>query len=55
MYVLRKPWGWERRVKTDVTETDCEDGRWMELAQVRVQWQVFILEEIKLQIRLEQN
>jgi hypothetical protein len=29
--------------KMDLREMGCEDGRWMELAQDRVQWQALIL------------
>jgi hypothetical protein len=29
--------------KLDLWETGCEDGRWMELAQDHVQWQVLVL------------
>ena len=27
----------------DLREIDCEDGRWMELAQDRVQWWALVL------------
>jgi hypothetical protein len=30
--------------KMDLREIGCEDGRWMELAQDRVQWQALVLE-----------
>jgi hypothetical protein len=29
--------------KMDLREIGCEDGRWMELAQGRIQWQAFVL------------
>jgi len=32
----------------DLREIGCEDGRWMELAQDRVQWQALVLAVLKL-------
>jgi hypothetical protein len=29
--------------KMDVRKVGCDDGRWIELAQDRVQWQAFVL------------
>jgi len=29
--------------KLNLREIDCEDGKWMELAQDRVQWQALVL------------
>jgi hypothetical protein len=34
--------------KMDLREIGCEDGRWMELAQDRVQWQALVLAVLKL-------
>jgi hypothetical protein len=34
--------------KTDLRETGCEDGRWIELAQHRAQWQTLVLTVLKL-------
>jgi hypothetical protein len=30
-------------IKTDLREIGCEDGRWMELSQDRVQWRALLL------------
>jgi hypothetical protein len=39
--LLRKQrWTWEENIKVDVAEICCEAGKWMELAQGRVQWRV---------------
>jgi hypothetical protein len=35
--------GWENYLKMNLREIRCEDGRWMELAQDRVQWQALVL------------
>ena len=32
----------------DLREIGCENGRWMELAQVCVQWQALVLAVLKL-------
>jgi hypothetical protein len=32
----------------DLREIGCEDGRWMDLAQDRVQWQALVLAVLKL-------
>jgi hypothetical protein len=34
--------------KVDLAEMGCEDGRWMELAQDRVQWRVLVLAVVEL-------
>jgi hypothetical protein len=36
----------------DLREIYCEDGRWMELAQDRVQWQALVLAVLNLRILL---
>jgi hypothetical protein len=36
----------------DLRETGCEDGRWMELAQDRVQWQALVLAVLNLRVML---
>jgi hypothetical protein len=38
--------------KMDLRKTGCEDGRWMELAQDRVQWRALIEIGVNLQILL---
>jgi len=38
--------------KTDLREIGCEDGRWMELAQDRVQWQALVLTVLNLLVLL---
>jgi len=39
-------------INTDLSEVCCEDGRWMELAQGRVQWRALVLAALSLQILL---
>jgi hypothetical protein len=34
----------------DLREIGCEDGRWMELAQDRVQWRALVLAVLNLQL-----
>ena len=34
--------------KMDLTEIGCKDGRWIELAQDRVQWWAFVLAVMNL-------
>jgi hypothetical protein len=41
--------------KMDLRETGCEDGRWMELAQDRVQWQTLVLAVLNLRVLLPEN
>jgi hypothetical protein len=36
----------------DLMETGFEDGRWMELAQDRVQWRALVLAVLNLQVLL---
>jgi hypothetical protein len=36
-------------------DTGCEDGRWMELAQDRVQWRALVLTVLKLQFCYQGN
>jgi hypothetical protein len=36
----------------DLREMGCEDGRWIELAQDRVQWQALILAVLNLCVML---
>ena len=36
----------------DLREIGCEDGRWMELAQDRVQWQALVLAVLNLLVLL---
>jgi hypothetical protein len=38
--------------ETDLREMGCEDGRWMELAQDRVQWRALVLETLNLRVPL---
>jgi hypothetical protein len=38
--------------KMDLREMGCEDGRWMELAQDRVQWRAFVLAVLNLRVLL---
>jgi hypothetical protein len=40
--------------KMDLIEMGCEDGRWMELAQDRVQWQALVLAVLNLLVLLQQ-
>jgi hypothetical protein len=39
--------------KLDLREMGCENGRWMELAQDRVQWQALVLAVLNLQVQLQ--
>jgi hypothetical protein len=41
--------------KIYVREIGCEDGRWMELAQDRVQWQALVLAVLNLLVLLAEN
>ena len=41
--------------KMDVREIGCEDGRWMELAQDRVQWQALVLAVLNLLVLLPES
>jgi hypothetical protein len=36
-------------------ETGCEDGRWMELAQDRVQWRALVLAVLNLRVLLPES
>jgi hypothetical protein len=36
----------------DLREICCEDGRWMKLAQDRVQWQALVLAVLNLRVLL---
>jgi hypothetical protein len=38
--------------KMDLREICCEDGRWMELAEDRVQWQALVLAVLNLLVLL---
>jgi hypothetical protein len=40
-----------RKILKGILKT-CENGRWMELAQDRVQWQVFVLAVLNLRVLL---
>jgi hypothetical protein len=54
-----RPLGKPRRmggmVQVDFREMDCEDGRWMELPQYRVQWRALILAELNLRVLLPES
>jgi len=39
---------WEDNNNMDLTEISCEDRRWIELAQVRVQCRALVLAVLKL-------
>jgi hypothetical protein len=39
----------------DVREIGCEDGRWMELAQDRVQWRALVLAVLNLRVLLPEK
>jgi len=39
----------------DVREIGCEDGRWMELAQDRVQWRALVLAVLNLLVLLPES
>jgi hypothetical protein len=41
-------------IKTDLRETACENVRWMELAQDRVQWRALVLAVLNLGVLLPQ-
>ena len=41
--------------KMGLREIRCEDGRWMELAQDRVQWQALVLAVLNLLILLPES
>jgi hypothetical protein len=36
----------------DLTEMGCKDGRWMELAQDRVQWRALVFVVLNLRVLL---
>jgi hypothetical protein len=38
---------WEDDIKTDLMVTGCEDRRWIELAQDRVQWRTSVRADSK--------
>jgi hypothetical protein len=40
---------WEFTIKMDLMEVSC-DGKWMELAQDRVQWRALVLAVLNLQV-----
>jgi hypothetical protein len=42
-------------VKMDIREIGCEDGRWVELVQDRVQWRGFVLAVLNLRVLLPQS
>jgi hypothetical protein len=39
----------------DLTEVGCDDGRWMELAQDRVQWLTLVLAVLNLRVLLPES
>jgi len=41
--------------KMDLREIGCEDGRWIELAQDRVQWQALVLVVLNLLVLLPES
>jgi hypothetical protein len=41
--------------KVDLREIGCEDGRWMELSQDRVQWQTVVLAVLNLGVLLPKS
>jgi hypothetical protein len=41
--------------KMDLSETGCEDGRWMELAQDLVQWRALVLAVLNLRVLLQES
>jgi hypothetical protein len=43
---------WEDNIKMDLSEICGEDGRWMELAKDRVQWQALVLAVLNLGVLL---
>jgi DNA polymerase III delta prime subunit len=58
----RKPLGnrpleWQRRraednIKMDLREIGCEDGRWLEVAEERIQWRALVLRMLELRVLL---
>jgi hypothetical protein len=47
---------WKSITKMDRREISCEDGRWMELVQYRVQWQQpLVLATLNLQALLPES
>jgi hypothetical protein len=38
-----------------LTEVGCEDGRWVELAQDRVQWRALVLAVMNLRVLLPES
>jgi hypothetical protein len=43
---------WEDKIKMDFRKNGCQEGKWMELAQDRVQWLVLVLAVLKLRVLL---
>jgi len=41
--------------KVDIREMGCEDRRWMELTQDRVQWQALVLAVLNLLVLLQES
>jgi hypothetical protein len=39
----------------DLRDTGCEDGRWTELAQDRVQWRALVLAVLNLRVLLPES
>jgi hypothetical protein len=42
-------------IQISVQEVSCEDGRWMELAQDRVQWRTVVLAALNLRVLLPES
>jgi hypothetical protein len=50
---LGKPrWSREDNIEIGLRKIRCEEGRWMELAQDRVQWQALVLAVLNLRVLL---
>ena len=47
--------GGESYTKMDLAEIGCEDGRWMELAQDRVQWWALVLAVLNICVLLPES
>jgi hypothetical protein len=43
---------WEDKIRIDLQKINCDDGRWMELAQDRVQWRGLVLAVLNLRALL---
>jgi hypothetical protein len=43
---------WVDNVNTDLMEIGCEGGRWIELSQDNVQWQILVSLVLNLQVLL---